>query len=44
VTAARDVFNGHGSDPDVFKGLAIMAALAVVGVLIGARRFSRAIA
>src|ERR1035437_5455997 len=44
VTAARDVFNGHGSDPDVFKGLAIMAALAVVGVLVGARRFSRAIA
>ena len=44
VTAARDVFNGHGADPDVFKGLAIMAALAVVGVLVGARRFSRAIA
>ncbi len=43
VTAARDVFNGHGADPDVFKGLAIMAALAVVGVLVGARRFSRAI-
>src|SRR5579864_5671517 len=44
VTAARDVFNGHGADPDVFKGLAIMAALAVVGVMVGARRFSRAIA
>jgi ABC-2 type transport system permease protein len=43
VTAARDVFNGHGADPDVAKGLAIMAALAVVGVLVGARRFSRAI-
>ncbi len=43
VTAARDVFNGHGADPDVFKGLAIMAALALVGVLVGARRFSRAI-
>src|SRR5580704_17424333 len=38
VTAARDVFNGHGADPDVFKGLAITAALAVVGVMIGARR------
>ncbi len=44
VTAARDVFNGHGGDTDVYKGLAIMAALAVVGVLVGARRFSRAIA
>ncbi|HVC04563.1 MAG TPA: ABC transporter permease [Candidatus Acidoferrales bacterium] len=44
VTAARDVFNGHGGDVDVYKGLAIMAALAVVGVLVGARRFSRAIA
>jgi ABC-2 type transport system permease protein len=43
VTAARDVFNGHGADADVFKGLAIMAALALVGVLVGARRFSRAI-
>jgi hypothetical protein len=28
----------------VWKGLAIMAALAIVGVAIGARRFSRAIA
>jgi len=44
VTAARDVFNGNGGSPDVVKGLAIMAALAVVGILIGARRFARAIA
>ena len=44
VTAARDVFNGNGGSPDVWKGLAIMAALAIVGVAIGARRFSRAIA
>ncbi len=44
VTAARDVFNGSGGSPDVAKGLAIMAALAVVGVAIGARRFARAIA
>jgi ABC-2 type transport system permease protein len=44
VTAARDVFNGNGGSPDVAKGLAIMAALAIVGIAIGARRFSRAIA
>jgi len=44
VTAARDVFNGNGGSIDVWKGLAIMAALAIVGVAIGARRFSRAIA
>jgi ABC-2 type transport system permease protein len=44
VTAARDLFNGNGSSPDVWKGLAIMAALAIVGIAIGARRFSRAIA
>ncbi len=44
VTAARDVFNGHGSNPDVFKGLAIMAGVALAGIIVGARRFSRAIA
>ena len=44
VTAARDVFNGSGGSPDVAKGLAIMAAVAVVGILVGARRFARAIA
>lgn len=44
VNAARDLFNGKGFDQAVFEGLAIMAALAVVGVLIGARRFTRAIA
>ena len=44
MTAARDVFNGNGGSIDVVKGLAIMAALAVVGVAIGTRRFSRAIA
>ncbi len=44
VTAARDVFNGHGSNPDVFKGLAIMAGVALAGIVVGARRFSRAIA
>ncbi len=44
VNAARDLFNGKGFDQAVFEGLAIMAALAIVGVLIGARRFTRAIA
>jgi ABC-2 type transport system permease protein len=44
VNAARDLFNGKGFDQAVFEGLAIMAALAVVGVLVGARRFTRAIA
>jgi ABC-2 type transport system permease protein len=44
VTAARDVFNGHGGDPDVFKGLVIMAVLAVVGIVIGGRAFNRAVA
>lgn len=44
VNAARDLFNGKGFDQAVFEGLVIMAALAVVGVLIGARRFTRAIA
>jgi ABC-2 type transport system permease protein len=44
VTAARDVFIGLGTDPDVLKGVLIMAALAVVGILVGARAFNRAIA
>jgi ABC-2 type transport system permease protein len=42
VNAARDLFNGHGSDPEVFKGLAIMAGLAIVGTVIGSRAFSSA--
>ena len=44
VKAARDMFNGHAGDPDVFKGLAIMLALAIVGVFIGARAFKRTVA
>src|SRR5580700_10374946 len=44
VTAARDVFNGHGGDPDVIKGLLVMAAVAILGILIGARSFNRAVA
>jgi ABC-2 type transport system permease protein len=43
VTAARDVFNGNGGSPDVTKGLAIMAGLAIAGILIGGRRFAKAI-
>lgn len=44
VTAARDMFNGNAGNPAVLHGLLIMAAIAVVGVVIGARAFSRAIA
>jgi ABC-2 type transport system permease protein len=44
VKASRDLFNNHGSDPDVFRGLAIMAVLAVVGIFIGARSFNSAVA
>ena len=43
VKAARDLFNSHGSDPDVFRGLAIMAVLALVGIFIGARAFNSAV-
>ena len=42
VKAARDVFNGHGGDADVFIGLTVMLALAVIGVVIGARAFKKA--
>ena len=44
VTAARDMFNGNSGSPDVLKGLVIMVALCVVGVVIGARSFNRAVA
>ena len=44
VTAARDMFNGQAGDPDVLKGLAIMLALAIVGVYIGARAFRKTVA
>ncbi len=43
VKAAREVFNGHASDPDVFIGLGVMLALAVVGVIIGGRAFKKAV-
>jgi ABC-2 type transport system permease protein len=44
VVAARDMFNGNAGDADVLKGLIIMLALAVIGVVIGARAFNRAVA
>ena len=42
VEAARDLFNGHGSLEIIVRGVAVMLALAVVGILIGARAFRRA--
>lgn len=44
VVAARDMFNGNAGDPAVLKGLLIMLAVAVAGVLVGGRAFNRAIA
>jgi ABC-2 type transport system permease protein len=44
VLAARAVFIDHLSDPSVFKGVAIMAALSIVAIFIGARAFGRAVA
>lgn len=44
VVAARDMFNGNAGDPGVLKGVVIMLALAVVGIVIGARAFNRAVA
>jgi ABC-2 type transport system permease protein len=44
VDAARAVFNEHMSDPSVLKGVAIMAALALIAVVLAARQFGRAIA
>jgi ABC-2 type transport system permease protein len=42
VDAARAVFNNDAGDPSVVRGLAIMALLAIVGVALGTRAFSRA--
>ncbi len=44
VEAARDMFNGNSGDVAVVKGLVIMAALAIIGMTIGARAFNRAVA
>jgi len=41
VDAARSVFNDHLADPDVAKGVAIMAVLAAASVVVAARQFSR---
>jgi hypothetical protein len=38
------VFNDHLGDVSVFKGVAIMAALAVLAVAAAARAFGRAVA
>jgi hypothetical protein len=37
-------FLGHLGDPSVAKGVALMAALAILAVFLGARAFSRAVA
>jgi ABC-2 type transport system permease protein len=42
VDAARAVFNNQVGDPSVLRGLVIMAVLAVAGVALGTRSFSRA--
>ncbi|HEY7199482.1 MAG TPA: ABC transporter permease [Candidatus Dormibacteraeota bacterium] len=44
VDAGRAVFNDHLGDVSVVKGVAIMAALAVVAVAAAARSFNRAVA
>jgi ABC-2 type transport system permease protein len=44
VDAARAIFLGHLADPSVSKGVAILAILAGISVVIGARQFGRAVA
>ncbi|MGD0248331.1 MAG: ABC transporter permease [Candidatus Limnocylindrales bacterium] len=44
VVATRDLFNANLGDPEVVIGVAMMAALAMLMVAIGARSFSRAAA
>jgi len=44
VDAGRSVFNDHLGDVSVVKGVAIMAALAMVAVAAAARSFNRAVA
>jgi ABC-2 type transport system permease protein len=44
VDAGRAIFNDHLTDVSIFKGLAILGALAVVAVTLAAQRFSRAVA
>ncbi len=44
VDAARAVFRDQISDPSVAKGVAVMLALSIVAIVIGARSFGRAVA
>ncbi len=44
VNAARDIFLADLSNPDVTKGVVIMAVLCLVTIVLGARAFSRAVA
>jgi ABC-2 type transport system permease protein len=44
VVATRDLFNQNFSDPEILIGVAMMSALAVLMIVIGARTFSRAAA
>jgi ABC-2 type transport system permease protein len=44
VDAARAVFLAHLTDPSVAKGVAIMLALSILAIIIGARAFGRAVA
>jgi ABC-2 type transport system permease protein len=44
VDAARAIFIDHLTDPSVFKGVAIMVALSLIAIFIGARAFGRAVA
>ena len=44
VDAARAVFLGHLGNPSVVKGVALMAVLSILAVILGARAFGRAVA
>jgi hypothetical protein len=41
---SSSVFKDNLTDPSVFKGVAIMVALTIVSIFIGARAFGRAVA
>lgn len=43
VNAGRAIFNDHLGDPSVVRGIAIMAALAVIAVGVAARSFNRSV-
>jgi len=44
VDAARAIFNDQVADPSVFKGVAIMAVLAIAAAVVAAHSFGRAVA